>query len=54
MDCDLVASFPFDVAVPDVIVFEQGHCAHAQPDERAALVSLATPASSRFSAADAC
>ena len=37
MDCDLVASFPFDVAVPDVIVFEQGHCAHAQPDERAAL-----------------
>ena len=37
MDCDLVASFPFDVAVPDVIVFEQGHCAQAQPKDRAAL-----------------
>ena len=37
MDCDLVASFPFDVAVPDVIVFEQGHCAWAQPREHAAL-----------------
>ena len=26
MDCDLLANFPFDITIPEVILFEQAHC----------------------------
>ena len=33
MDCDLVASFPFDLVRPDVLVFEQVHCNYPFDDD---------------------